>query len=942
MKLPFGGSAARATTLDAHSGTGPAHGFDPTDPTGGTGSGSRAYRLTRTAGIDANPQAYAQRAAAFAQTATAAGGTATIVVARTGSATESWVIVSDAAAAANAQITFAQTVGGRAEPDPGPDLLGSTPVITRLEHVPSPLIRDPQLGYDPTQIASMISTALRDGSWLAVTVRPASARELRTWRRWLDFRFGTHNHTHHSLQAGALITSFTAGGPNRQAADAVLQSAVAAMPGFDLRAASVPAPGRPAAIKPLALGAAALAGAVIVPPLLTETLTGLDTGTPTLDALLPLAAVALGWVLGIAGLVLGIPAALKLFGVVPTEDTRLRKALDAGTFPAPAIRRGRVRPPREARTKITQREVNGMRVPVEKHIKEFAGDYPLHPTSFLLGASVWAGIASPHGTSGEVTTAVRNVPPAMTRPIGPLIGHSEGTPVYLDAEMMTMGTALLGRPGSGKSVTVRTLFAWSCMERVNPSPIPGSPGKANTLIAFENKGDGMEDYVAWANEIGDTIHTIDVMDPTTYSLDLFAVDGTIADKAAFFAGAMQYAFGDQAIADRSLYTLRQVLTAGLAVTDELIATIRPEDPAAERTFTPGRSPVYWADVLLGGRGDAHGVTLYNAIRAAATTARDTGTPDADLDIAVDMLAPLYDGKTEANRRAFQEAPRSKTGQLLNMERWFTPQRKRISWEHILNNHQSVVINTGSSTAGMMEDRDSHVISSMIMYSLRRAIQVNCSKWEKQGRSVSIFADELSLLAGTSETVIGWLRDQGRSFGIRAIFATQRPEQLGPQLRNNLLTFSTLISYAQNDVVTSREIAANMGPAWSEEDLNNLPPYHTVIRAEVGKTRQPSFTAAMLDSESDRSTFIATQRSGQVPGTEGIAPGYDAQWTPDPAAAPTGYHPATPAGPMMPPAAPSRYGVSAPPPGAQSPGQPPVPPTTGQDPNHYRDTPGGTW
>ncbi|XKH58505.1 type IV secretory system conjugative DNA transfer family protein (plasmid) [Citricoccus nitrophenolicus] len=932
MKLPFGGSSAPASTLDG--------GFNPADDLSGPPSGHRAYRLTRTGGIDTNPQAFTIRAAAFAQTAIASGGTATIVVQRNGTATDNWVIVTDDAAAANAQLTLAQTVGARAEPDPGPDLLGSAPVIAHMVHTPSEMVRDPQLGYDPSHLAALLNGSLRDGSWLAVTVRPATHREQRTWRRWLNHRHGQDNPTHHSISAGAAVATFTAGGPTRQVVDSVLQSAKAGMPGFDLTANSASPAGRGAAVKNLALGLAAAAASIFLPGVVedalisvaaTTTETSADTGT--LTTVLPLVGLLLHWVLIAAAAALGVPAVLRLAGVMSTEESRLRAALDKGSFPSPARRHGHIRAPREASMKTTiVTNSDGSKTPREKHIRAFAGDYPLHRTSFLLGASVWAGIASPHASAGAITTVDRRVPPAMTTPIGPLIGHSDGTPVYLDASMMTMGTVLLGRPGSGKSVTVRSLFGWSCMERVNPSSTPGSPGASNTLIAFENKGDGMHEYVAWANTLGDKIHTVDVMDPTAYAIDLFDVPGTIGEKASFFADAMKYAFGEDAIGPRSIETLRQVLTAGQAVNDELIATINSEDPTAGRVLVPGHSPVYWAHVLLGGYNDSIGVTLYNAIRSGSTAARDAGTPNENLDAAVDALAQLYDGKTESNRRTFQEAPRSKTGQLLSMERWFTPRRTRISWDYILQQHQSVVINTGSSTAGIMDDSNSTIMSSMIMYSLRRAIQRNCSRWESQHRSVSIFADELALLAGTSPDVVGWFRDQGRSFGIRAVFATQRPEQLGPMLRNNLYTYSTLISYAQNDVNTAREIALNMGQEWSSEDLKNLQPYHTVIRAEVDKTAQPSFTAAMLDAESDRSAFVATQLTGHPP-VPGQGNGYgDPQWdAPEPGHNPSptggsGHHPGT-----YPTVAPSRYGISAP---------PPPPPEQGHDGTH--GTHGGAW
>ncbi len=152
---------------------------------------------------------------------------------------------------------------------------------------------------------------------------------------------------------------------------------------------------------------------------------------------------------------------------------------------------------------------------------------------------------------------------------------------------------------------------------------------------------------------------------------------------------------------------------------------------------------------------------------------------------------------------------------------------------------------------------------MLMYGLQNALRRYCSGWLDQGRSVSLFGDELSLLAGSSPEVIGWVRDQGRSYGVRAFFATQRPEQLTPQLRNNFLTYATLISFAQNDVNTAREIADNCGSDWSAEDIQNLEPFHVVVRTEVNQQRQQAFVVALPNFESNMSGFRAAQGYPEV-------------------------------------------------------------------------------
>lgn len=273
------------------------------------------------------------------------------------------------------------------------------------------------------------------------------------------------------------------------------------------------------------------------------------------------------------------------------------------------------------------------------------------------------------------------------------------------------------------------------------------------------------------------------------------------------------------------------------------------------------SPVFYAYLLLGGYSDATGVELAQGIKDVGSRMRERGTPDAQLDQAYNAIASLYEGRTESARRSFLEAPRNKVSQLLAVDVWFSPSRPKVTWDQVLDGHHSVVINTGAVPSGaMLDDSQNQQMSSLILYSLQHAIRRICSGWLEQGRFVTIFADELSLLTASSPEIIGWLRDQGRSYGCRPILATQRPEQLGPLLRNNFLTYSTLISFAPGDVSTAAEVAANVGSGndWTTEDIQHLEPFHVVVRSEVDQRRQPAFVVKLPNFEADMYNYPALQ------------------------------------------------------------------------------------
>jgi hypothetical protein len=409
---------------------------------------------------------------------------------------------------------------------------------------------------------------------------------------------------------------------------------------------------------------------------------------------------------------------------------------------------------------------------------------------------------------------------------------------------------------------LRSLFAWNCMERANPCALPGYPGQNNTLVAFESKGEGAQVYTQWAQATGDRTLLIDVAEPSSPAIDLFAVPGTVAERAQFVANAMEYAFGDGAVGPRSFTTLTQVFTAALAITPAIAGLVQGVDPDG--------SPMYFAHLLLAGQGDEVGVSLAGAVMSEAVRLEGAKTPDEALSLARTALMPLFQGKTESARRTFLEAPSSKVAPLLALDHWWGSSRPKTTWHQIITEHRSVVINTGVTTSGrIVQDRLSAQMSSLLMFGLRDAIMRYCNAWSSQGRSVSIFADELSLLAGSSPEVITWLRNQGRSYGVRPTLATQYPEQLSEQVRMAVNGFSTIVAFAQDNVRVAEELARDFaadGTPWVGADVVNLAPFTTIVRSSVGQQRQSAFTMSVTNFEADMAAFTATQRAAATGAT----------------------------------------------------------------------------
>jgi hypothetical protein len=280
------------------------------------------------------------------------------------------------------------------------------------------------------------------------------------------------------------------------------------------------------------------------------------------------------------------------------------------------------------------------------------------------------------------------------------------------------------------------------------------------------------------------------------------------------------------------------------------------------------TPVELAYVLAGGHGDEAGTRLAGGLAQAAARMPD-GPARSELATAVRALAFLYESKvTPTQRRSLSESSRSRLADLLKARSWWSAARPRVSWRRILDQHWCVVVNTGVTASGQLAgEQTAELMAAMLTYSLRAAIMATCSGWRARGRSVSVFADELALLAGSSPEVVAWLRNQGRSYGVRCCFAAQYPEQLQPAVRDCLLGFSTIFWFRQNNpqVVQAAVTQLSMvGGDWSSADVAGLEPYHAILLAVAGGRMQPAVPLRVAFWGEDRGRFAADQ--GYPPGS----------------------------------------------------------------------------
>jgi hypothetical protein len=710
--------------------------------------------------------------------------------------------------------------------------------------------RDTQAGNDTTEVAILLARIMRPGDWVAMTLRAPSKAEVRRSRRWIHHRIkGDESSVHYSNTGEPIVASIMAGSRTHQEVASLLSQLAAVLPGFDIETRTPKA----------------------------------ATGLPVRFAVLLAILAVLGfflfpsrWGHVVAGAVLiGVvwAAASGTLGQRRKMARSMSSIVDGSFLPPPA----RATPPRRPSTKtqVTERgsrQANlsatgagvhhSRKTTQQTRTIDRPGDYPLAKSSFLLSPSMVIGLVSPHaGTaSGMANTESRSAPQALLSAVGPVVGYvgrPERTPVHLDASELYSGVVMFGIPGSGKTVAIQNLWAWNTLERVRPSGGPSTPGRQNSLVAFESKGEGAAEYRRWSEQLGDHSIVVEVGDPTTPAIDFMDPSMSPIDRAHFFISAMVYAFGPDAIGDRSSEVLAMVLPA---------AVLCPPEVASQTPAAAGGGPMSFisiAHVLLGGSGDEAGVALDTKLSEHLAGLDDFDPRARELSVALRSLEPLYGPKvTPTQRRALSESSRNKIHLLASVPHWWAPTRPRGTWSEILENHRAVVFNSGITTAGsLVDERLSAVISAMAAFALRDAIQRTCSGWIHQRRSVTVFSDELALLVKSSADVIEWLRDAGRSYGVRLVLASQRPAQLPEAVRSTLRGFGTALWFQQSDPQVIAEAVAQLsigGMEWSSADIGNLARYQAILRATASGRAQPPVPIQMAYWGNDVEAFVRDQ------------------------------------------------------------------------------------
>lgn len=812
----------------------------------GAARGWLCVHLVPTSKSWMDPAKIVSEAASFAASI---DGHATLVCYRLEDGFHTAVMLEDTGSARQKALKLAQAVGASLVPGSIDDSVFSAPSVGVLRAARSmSLMKATQANIDPNVFSESMLNTLPVGAWVAISLRVAGGslvlRERQRNQAWQQHRLGSQAPTHHSLGPSASIIQVTAGGEEWPQVREILTQVSSAMPGFDVQTV-------PKRVSHLteAMRALPVAALACLPVAL---LTGVGLHAAGLNA----QSAILSTTLWLFAMCLAVVFGLSLFGIVGTRRTKILRALDKGHWPRPPRRLSRPKRPSRGKT-----DDNG------NVTGETDGDYPLHRDTFIVGPHVVIGLVSPQSgaLSGSATSQVMNVPPALTDPsIGPFIGTGRNDDrAHLPIASSYHGIALVGQPDSGKSQLLRSIYGYMVLERMAPSGRRGFPGADNALIVFESK-DGEGDYLDWARTFGDDVLLINPIDESTPAIDIFGVEGTLAERAAFGINVFKYGFEDGAIGDRNYVVLTDIFTVALYIDEnpDILTRLHESEPAYS-DLLDHEGPMVYANTLIGNRGDKRAVALANATLAHVKDVRESGRDlTSDERVIEDSLTANYLNRSETNRRNHFESSTNKIDQLSRLGTWWNPhKRPALTWRELLTDYRNVIITTGATNATIIAEKLGDQLSAMMLYTLQSQIKVVCRDWQAMGRSVSVFTDELAVLAGTSSGPLTWMRDQGRAYGVRPIFATQRPDQLDERVRTTFLNFSTLASFSQSDTSTAQAVAASLSGQVDEIDeaaIKHLGKYEIAVRTYVDQVRTPVFTSTVGYFEGDREDFARIQ------------------------------------------------------------------------------------
>lgn len=528
--------------------------------------------------------------------------------------------------------------------------------------------------------------------------------------------------------------------------------------------------------------------------------------------------------------------------------------------------------------------------------------YPLRAATLALNAhQVAQTVAFPDvaDTSATSTAAVDVPAPPEVVEQSKAMGHDEATFLGRDARGRRVvlpdvdrkgGVFIAGDPGKGKTVFALQTWRADAAARIH---VPRRRDGQMAMLWLETKGEGANEAEQMLRQVGYQPGMYVRMDVTSQvgpRLDLLSTSDAHL-TARRLVGAFRYAFEEGDIGERSAAALQAAFWLALLI-DRDIA-----DAAGLGNAAPN---VMWvASLLLSSNAEAplkHGLLLAceteagrrmhaagggsigDAMRERGLKLmRESKDGPADLaefgDVTTDLAAKTQAMRAQAttgveladaffawrhydtmfSARQFAEmfeAPRNKIvgiGQAAPTLWQPSPSRPSVTLEQLLVHKGVGIINFGTSDHGGIDQTSASRLAAVTTYMLWEQVKSDCHLWLSAGRSVGVYADELSHISGvgSGDDVISEMFDKGRSFGVQLCLATQRMTQLPRRTVEAALSFGTRVYLAAESIegvtAAARDLNGGHEGAFTGKDLRSLPRGTAAARLRFNGEGMPPFT-----------------------------------------------------------------------------------------------------
>lgn len=438
----------------------------------------------------------------------------------------------------------------------------------------------------------------------------------------------------------------------------------------------------------------------------------------------------------------------------------------------------------------------------------------------VLPASHFAGWAN-MGERAAVSAPQMTAPAPVTEPDGPaaLVGHDpQGSTCWLPEADRHSGVFALGDPGTGKTTFLLGLLKADAAARAS--------GDNKSGVWIETKGEGAARAAGVIRAAG--------VDPVVLRADtrtggrLELVDwGNPSRAAHLLTEAVRYAFEFDDIRESSAEILNAVFAA---------VTAAPVEAAEQWGYPEGRpNVVKVAYRLLGGEAAA------GWPERARKTLEACGGPAAGL-----FLSYLPPHKSRRDSQMLLEPPRNKMQALLPAAGLFEASGRRwVDLPRLITGRAFAVLDLSPTAAGgEYTELTAKRTAAMCLFVCWDAIKRHCDNWQQQGRSVSVYSDELSDIAGLGDArgeVVQQIADQGRSRGVWPTFATQRPGQIPPSTREAVMSFGSRVFFRLEHVETAEHVAADLDGVYTVSEIRSFGVGRCAARLRCGGAAQPAFT-----------------------------------------------------------------------------------------------------